>query len=163
MVRCACGLEAVIKTSWTNRNPGRRFYGCHTLSPTCVNFLRWYDPLMCQRSVQIIPGLLRSRNELEEILAMVKEKRRKLLKFLIISWELMQTQKEAQQANELSNLTRQRQFESVNYRHAIIEELEHLAGNLEACKTTEHLKRIQKVVLVEVIDLKKELRLHVPP
>ncbi|GJY89044.1 retrovirus-related pol polyprotein from transposon TNT 1-94 [Tanacetum coccineum] len=31
MVRCACGLEAVIRTSWTNRNPGRRFYGCPTL------------------------------------------------------------------------------------------------------------------------------------
>ncbi|GJX45548.1 hypothetical protein Tco_0262224, partial [Tanacetum coccineum] len=85
-VRCACGLEAVIRTSWTNQNLGRRFYGFLTLSPTCVNFLRWYDPPMCQRSVQIIPGLLRSRNELEEIVAMVEEKRRKLLKFLIISW-----------------------------------------------------------------------------
>ncbi|GKC84430.1 zinc finger, GRF-type containing protein [Tanacetum coccineum] len=84
--RCACGLEAMIRTSWTNRKPGRRFYGCPTLSSTCVNFLKWYDPPMCQRSVQIIPGLLRSRNELEEILAMVEEKRRKLLKFLIISW-----------------------------------------------------------------------------
>ncbi|GKC42052.1 zinc finger, GRF-type containing protein [Tanacetum coccineum] len=31
MVRCACGLEAVIRTSWTNRNPGRHFYGCPTL------------------------------------------------------------------------------------------------------------------------------------
>nr|GEU76540.1 putative nucleotidyltransferase, ribonuclease H [Tanacetum cinerariifolium] len=40
---------------------GRRFYDCPTLSPTCVNFLRWYDPPMCQRSVQIIPGLLRAR------------------------------------------------------------------------------------------------------
>ncbi|GJX00017.1 hypothetical protein Tco_0183930 [Tanacetum coccineum] len=84
--RCACGLEAVIMTSWTNRNPGRRFYGFSTLSLTCVNFLRWYDPPMCQRSVQIIPGLLRSRTELEEIVAMAKEKRRKLLKFLIIGW-----------------------------------------------------------------------------
>ncbi|GJT26634.1 zinc finger, GRF-type containing protein [Tanacetum coccineum] len=121
MVRCACGLEAVIRTSWTNRNPGRRFYGCLTLSPTCVNFLRWYDPPMCQRSVQIVPGLLRSRNELEEIVAMVEEKRRKLLKFLITSW----TQREAQQANEISNLMRQRQLlASVNNRHAIIEELE---------------------------------------
>ncbi|GKC61195.1 hypothetical protein Tco_1088793, partial [Tanacetum coccineum] len=46
----------------------------------------WYDPPMCQRSVQIIPGLLRSRNELEEILATVEEKQSKLLKFLIISW-----------------------------------------------------------------------------
>ncbi|GJW47681.1 lysine histidine transporter 1-like protein [Tanacetum coccineum] len=35
-----------------------------------MHAFRWYDPPMCQRSVQIIPGLLRSRNELEEILAM---------------------------------------------------------------------------------------------
>ncbi|GJS93679.1 zinc finger, GRF-type containing protein, partial [Tanacetum coccineum] len=192
MVRCACGLEAVIRASWTNQNPGRHFYGCLTLSPTCVNFHRWYDPPMCQMSIQIIPGLLRSRNELEEIVAMVEEKRRKLLKFLIISWvmgyvaecgfvlvdgmnifelmhargfvhleELMQTQREAQQANELSNLTRQRQLlASVNYRRAIIEELERFPGNLVACKMTEHLKRIQKAVFVEVIDLKKELRLQ---
>ncbi|GJZ90164.1 zinc finger, GRF-type containing protein [Tanacetum coccineum] len=160
MVRCACGLEAVIRTSWTNRNPGRRFYGCPTLSPTCVNFLRWYDPPMCQRSVQIIPGLLRSRNELEEILAMVEEKRRKLLTFLIISW----TQREAQQANKLSNLMRQRQLlASVNYKRAIIQELESLPENLVACKTREHLKCIQKAVFVEVIELKKELRLQVPP
>ncbi|GJW40763.1 hypothetical protein Tco_0066608 [Tanacetum coccineum] len=129
-------------------NPGRRFYGCPTLSPTCVNFLRWYDPPMCQRSVQIIPGLLRSRNELEEILALVEENRRKLLKFLIISW----TQREAQQTNELSNLTRQRQLlASVNYRCVIIEELECLPVNLVACKMTEHLKRIQKAVFVEPI------------
>ncbi|GJU14586.1 hypothetical protein Tco_1142552 [Tanacetum coccineum] len=74
--------------------------------------------------------------------------------------ELMHTQREAQQANELSNLTRQRQLLiSVNYRRAIIKELERLPGNLVACKTTEHLKRIQKAVFVEVIDLKKELRL----
>ncbi|GJY38934.1 zinc finger, GRF-type containing protein [Tanacetum coccineum] len=158
--RCTCGLEAMIRTSWTNRNPGRRFYGCPTLSPTYVNFLRWYDPPMCQRSVQIIPRLLRSRNELEEIVAMVKEKRRKLL-FLLDVLSSLRTQREAQQANELSNLTRQRQLlASVNYRRAIIEELEHLSGNLVACKTREYLKRIQKAVFVEVIELKKELRLQ---
>ncbi|GJY46234.1 zinc finger, GRF-type containing protein [Tanacetum coccineum] len=84
MVRCSCGLEAVIRTSLANRNPGRRFYGCPTLSNLCQLPLV-VDPPMCQRSVQIIPGLLRSRNELEEILAMVEEKRFKLMKFLIIS------------------------------------------------------------------------------
>ncbi|GJX56917.1 zinc finger, GRF-type containing protein [Tanacetum coccineum] len=90
MVRCACGLEAVIRTSWTNRNPGRRFYGCPTL-----------------------------------------------------------TQREAQQANELSNLTRQRKLlASINYRRAIMEELERLPRNLVVCKMTEHLKRIQKVVFI---------------
>ncbi|GJX26278.1 putative reverse transcriptase domain-containing protein [Tanacetum coccineum] len=34
MVHCSCGLEAVIRTSWTNRNQDRRFYGYPTLSPT---------------------------------------------------------------------------------------------------------------------------------
>ncbi|GJS44137.1 hypothetical protein Tco_0569180 [Tanacetum coccineum] len=51
-----------------------------------TNFLPWFDPPMCQRSVQIIPGLLRSRNELDEILDVVEEKRLKLMKCLIISW-----------------------------------------------------------------------------
>ncbi|GJU88966.1 hypothetical protein Tco_1301389 [Tanacetum coccineum] len=73
----------------------------------------------------------------------------------------MQTQREAQQANELSNLTRQRQLlASVNYRHVIIEELELLPRNLVAYKTREDLKHIQKAVLIKVIEMKKELRLQ---
>lgn len=28
MVNCSCGRRAVIRTSWTNINPGRRFYSC---------------------------------------------------------------------------------------------------------------------------------------
>ncbi|GKB99518.1 hypothetical protein Tco_0985655, partial [Tanacetum coccineum] len=31
MVCCSCGLEAVIRTSWTNQNHGHRLYGCSTL------------------------------------------------------------------------------------------------------------------------------------
>nr|GEZ16038.1 hypothetical protein [Tanacetum cinerariifolium] len=74
------------------------------------------------------------------------------------------TQRKAQQENKLSILTRQRQLlVSVNYRRAIIQELERLPGDLVACKTREHLKRIQKAVFVEVIELKKELSLQVPP
>ncbi|GKB03846.1 hypothetical protein Tco_0831989, partial [Tanacetum coccineum] len=46
--------------------------------------------------------------------------------------------------------------------HAIIKELERLPGNLVAYKTGEDLKRIQKVVMIKVIELKKELHLHVP-
>ncbi|GJZ42116.1 hypothetical protein Tco_0589002 [Tanacetum coccineum] len=54
MVCCSCDLKAVIRTSWNNQNHDRRFYGCPTL---------------------IILGLLRSRSELEEIIAMVEEER----------------------------------------------------------------------------------------
>ncbi|GJT14793.1 hypothetical protein Tco_0873499 [Tanacetum coccineum] len=45
------------------------------------------------------------------------------------------------------------------YRRAIIKELEGLPGNLVVYKMREILKRIQKTVLVEAIELKKELRL----
>ncbi|GJV09587.1 hypothetical protein Tco_1347243 [Tanacetum coccineum] len=117
MVRCSRGLESVIRTSWTNRNHDRRFYGCPTLSPTYVNFLRWFDPPICQRSVQIIPGLLRSCNELKEILAMelrILANSTKLPDQLLVYFD-KQMQREAQLANELSNLMMQF-LESVNER-----------------------------------------------
>ncbi|GJR09056.1 hypothetical protein Tco_0791708 [Tanacetum coccineum] len=149
----------MIRTSSTNQNPGRRFYGCPTLSPTCVNFLRWFDPPMCQRSVQFILGLLRSRNELEEILAMIEEKRRKLLKFLIISWVVfrlltnsdllrdqllvyfdMKTHREVQLATEINNLAR-RLLDSIDERRSFIRELEQrLSTNVMAYKIREELK-----------------------
>nr|KAJ0193577.1 hypothetical protein LSAT_V11C800404450 [Lactuca sativa] len=28
MVLCFCGNVVVVRTSWTSRNPGRRFYAC---------------------------------------------------------------------------------------------------------------------------------------
>ncbi|GJR08071.1 hypothetical protein Tco_0790723 [Tanacetum coccineum] len=40
MVRCSSGLQVVIRTSWTNRNPGRRFYGCPTFLLESVNEMR---------------------------------------------------------------------------------------------------------------------------
>nr|GEV91503.1 hypothetical protein [Tanacetum cinerariifolium] len=46
MVRCTCGLEAMIRTSWSNRNPGRRFYGCPTLDT------KPYTRLRSSRSMQ---------------------------------------------------------------------------------------------------------------
>ncbi|PWA93302.1 zinc finger, GRF-type [Artemisia annua] len=82
---CDCGKQATIKTSWTNRNPGRRFYCC----PSC-GFIGWTDPPMCCRAVAVIPGLLRARNEeVEEQLRLMREKDqriKKLNKFLIFSW-----------------------------------------------------------------------------
>ncbi|GJW65040.1 hypothetical protein Tco_0116924 [Tanacetum coccineum] len=92
-----CPIDASIR-GWQGLPSGAYRLGLSLLSMYCgiesLIIIRgwqglpsgWYDPPMCQRSVQIIPRLLRSRNELEEILAMVEEKRGKLLTFLIISW-----------------------------------------------------------------------------
>ncbi|KAL0741825.1 hypothetical protein Bca4012_083338 [Brassica carinata] len=43
-VLCFCGLEAKIYQAWTNKNPGRRFYGSvlYKCRGAC-NFFQWYD------------------------------------------------------------------------------------------------------------------------
>ena len=65
MVICACGSIAVKVTAWTNNNPGRRFWSCARNGSNC-GFIGWADNPMCPRAVQIIPGLLRSKNKVEE-------------------------------------------------------------------------------------------------
>nr|KAJ0228174.1 hypothetical protein LSAT_V11C100031460 [Lactuca sativa] len=64
MVLCFCGNVVVVRTSWTSRNPGHRFYTCPKMGSRC-GFLGWVDPPMCQRSTVIIPGLLRTMNRYE--------------------------------------------------------------------------------------------------
>ncbi|GJY09969.1 zinc finger, GRF-type containing protein [Tanacetum coccineum] len=65
MVRCdKCDSIGVIRTSGTQENPGRRFYCCSKRGSN-HGFIDWYDEEMCQCSVDIIPGLMRSINQLE--------------------------------------------------------------------------------------------------
>ncbi|XP_027171459.1 uncharacterized protein LOC113776817 [Coffea eugenioides] len=63
--RCSCGLTAMVKTSWTNWNPARRFVVCTLGEDEGCGFWEWYDPTMCERSTQVIPGLLRRMNRME--------------------------------------------------------------------------------------------------
>ncbi|KAK1577794.1 hypothetical protein Q3G72_004815 [Acer saccharum] len=63
---CLCGRRARLCTSWTNANPGRRFWGCSNFrGDVNCGYFRWHDPPICERSKQIIPGLLRRIQELE--------------------------------------------------------------------------------------------------
>ncbi|PWA79777.1 zinc finger, GRF-type [Artemisia annua] len=82
MVVCTCGKPAVVKTSWTNRNPGQRFFGCPTIGSNCP-FLGWLDPPMCPRSVDIIPGLLRRINAFRGVVEELEEQRSKYKKFVV--------------------------------------------------------------------------------
>ncbi|MFS7988500.1 hypothetical protein Hanom_Chr11g01035571 [Helianthus anomalus] len=54
MVLCDCGKQAIILTSWTDKNPGIN-----------MPFHRWVDRTNCNACVNIIPKLLRNRNMLE--------------------------------------------------------------------------------------------------
>ncbi|KAI3799773.1 hypothetical protein L1987_35076 [Smallanthus sonchifolius] len=92
MVFCECGKEAIILTSWTSRNPGRRFYACPDRGSKC-RFIRWFDHKKCQRCIDIIPDLLRAKNNLEETknnlevkVKAEEDKVAKLKKILIYSW-----------------------------------------------------------------------------
>nr|KAJ0195402.1 hypothetical protein LSAT_V11C700360260 [Lactuca sativa] len=61
---CFCGNNYVLRTSWTPLNPGRWFYACPLPDSKC-RFLGWFDPPMCDRATAIIPGLLKSMNNLK--------------------------------------------------------------------------------------------------
>ncbi|KAH0858485.1 hypothetical protein HID58_086746 [Brassica napus] len=41
---CLCGLEAAITQAWTDKNPGRRFYGCQRFKEkNGCKFFAWFD------------------------------------------------------------------------------------------------------------------------
>ncbi|XP_012829795.1 PREDICTED: uncharacterized protein At4g04775-like [Erythranthe guttata] len=73
---CKCGDEMPLLTSWTPSNPGRRFRACPNYErvKNCDVF-KWHDPEMCARSKNIIPGLIRRIDRLNDELASYKEKR----------------------------------------------------------------------------------------
>ncbi|KAK1571338.1 hypothetical protein Q3G72_015354 [Acer saccharum] len=63
---CLCGRRARLCTSWTNTNPRRRFWGYSNFrGDVNCGYFRWHDSPICERSKQIIPGLLRRIQELE--------------------------------------------------------------------------------------------------
>ncbi|CAI9296044.1 unnamed protein product [Lactuca saligna] len=72
MVMCFCRKWAIVRTSWTDNNPGRRFWGCPDPNSSC-GFIGWYDEPMCARSKVIIPGLLRTINKLRKAMDDIKE------------------------------------------------------------------------------------------
>nr|KAJ0201363.1 hypothetical protein LSAT_V11C600308800 [Lactuca sativa] len=80
---CACGnRDLAIVTSWSDRNPGRRFWSC------LRNERRWFDESMCPRSVEVIPGLIRSMNKLQESLQQATLQARMYKLIILFSWGL---------------------------------------------------------------------------
>ena len=60
---CKCEKMSRVITSWTSRNPGRRFAVC---ADGGCRFWQWIDKEMCSRSTEIIPGLLKRINVAEQ-------------------------------------------------------------------------------------------------
>ncbi|CAI9285419.1 unnamed protein product [Lactuca saligna] len=85
---CACGnCDLAIVTSWSDRNPGRRFWSCLRNERRC-GWIGWFDEPMCLRSVEVIPGLIRSMNKLQESLQQATLQARMYKLIILFSWGL---------------------------------------------------------------------------
>ncbi|PWA66888.1 zinc finger, GRF-type [Artemisia annua] len=86
IVLCGCGNVDITKTSWTDRIPGRRFFCCPNSGSDCGTF-GWIDPPMCQRDIEIILGLLKDKNaleeDIEEYVQMLRDERELVMKLRI--------------------------------------------------------------------------------
>ncbi|KAL0421249.1 UNVERIFIED_CONTAM: hypothetical protein Slati_3147800 [Sesamum latifolium] len=81
VVNCFCGIRAPLRTSWTNDNPGRRFYSCPNCKSGGCRFFTWDDPPMC-----VIPDLRRKLQAMETEANMLKKKIFWLKVCLVATW-----------------------------------------------------------------------------
>ncbi|KAL3356706.1 hypothetical protein AABB24_017391 [Solanum stoloniferum] len=65
-VRCSHGLLLPLKTSWSDNNPGRRFWSCPYYGARKCNFFRCRDGLIDERSKFIIPKLVKKIKEMDK-------------------------------------------------------------------------------------------------
>ncbi|CAL1407992.1 unnamed protein product [Linum trigynum] len=64
---CHCGDPASLKTSWTDANPGRRFFGCGKFGRGgTLNYFRWHGPVLDDHVKYLVLNLHRRIRELEK-------------------------------------------------------------------------------------------------
>ncbi|KAH1082169.1 hypothetical protein J1N35_021930 [Gossypium stocksii] len=72
-VKCHCNKLAPRDASWSDLNPGRRFYGCLNFRDGGCDFFKWYDGKMYDHATELLHRLRDSeRNLLKENLALRK-------------------------------------------------------------------------------------------
>ncbi|OIT26922.1 hypothetical protein A4A49_58745, partial [Nicotiana attenuata] len=54
-VRCKHGISLQMQTSWSKRNPGRRFWSCPYYGAKSCKFFQWRDNEVDERSKFILP------------------------------------------------------------------------------------------------------------
>jgi len=61
---CFCGLPSPRRTSWTQINPGRRFYGCARYKEASkCKYFKWIDEKFSDRATEVILDLLHKRQQ----------------------------------------------------------------------------------------------------
>ncbi|KAF3649875.1 hypothetical protein FXO37_18745 [Capsicum annuum] len=64
---CKCGNEALLKTSWTQQNFGRRFFMCKNLKKwNGCDYFDWYEERHSSQANRLIWGLLKKVKSFED-------------------------------------------------------------------------------------------------
>ncbi|KAB1212885.1 hypothetical protein CJ030_MR5G010185 [Morella rubra] len=85
---CSCGLKALLKSSWTNSNPGRRFFGCENFDGNSrhCNYFCWFDHPTYPRGMEVGRHLTKKIKVLENERDSLKHDKRSLKMLLWESW-----------------------------------------------------------------------------
>uniref|UniRef100_M1DIE2 GRF-type domain-containing protein n=1 Tax=Solanum tuberosum TaxID=4113 RepID=M1DIE2_SOLTU len=67
-VRCFHGLLLPLKTSWSDNNPGRRFWSCPYYGSQKCKYFRWSDDVVNEHSKFIIHKLVKKMKDMNELL-----------------------------------------------------------------------------------------------
>ncbi|KAL6494493.1 hypothetical protein OROGR_031293 [Orobanche gracilis] len=82
LIYCDCGVRSPILTSWTDDNPGRKFFGCgfyEVYGKKCCGFFQWYDDEdFLAAKDKVIARLVKKNEEMNENNEDVKEKNQQM-------------------------------------------------------------------------------------
>jgi hypothetical protein len=87
---CYCGMKTYLRTSWTRKNPGRRFFGCarYGKGPNCKYF-EWFEPRICERGGEVVYELRVKIKTMEEELRKQAKKEKRSNVILFMSWGII--------------------------------------------------------------------------
>ncbi|XP_050205368.1 uncharacterized protein LOC126668675 [Mercurialis annua] len=91
-VVCDCGIPCRMQISSTERNPGRRFYGCSKRNNQC-DFFAWVDNDMAYQMTMV-------RNLKSEVNGMTEERNKALLELVHAHTQVAAKTDELEQLNE---------------------------------------------------------------
>ncbi|KAG8390881.1 hypothetical protein BUALT_Bualt01G0129700 [Buddleja alternifolia] len=65
---CPCGTNTVMKASWTDHNPGRRYIECERFKQiNGCNYFVWIDPRYAPELVRLSSGFFAESTDLKRI------------------------------------------------------------------------------------------------
>lgn len=89
---CRCNICTRVRTSKTEGNPGRRFFGfpmfLSSANDASCGYFQWLDPPTCPRGDEILPPLYKKIKEMEAEARMLRTKEKCMLTSMTASWIL---------------------------------------------------------------------------